>query len=337
MNVPYIIAEAGVNHDGSVLRAMELVSLAAEAGASAIKFQAYRAHKLAAADSPTYFDFNGQPAHTQRRFFERYDMLNPEDYQALAEQAKDCGIDFLCTPFDEEAVQWLDPLVTQFKIASADITHRPLLETIAKTGKPVILSTGATTWEEIDRAVGWLYEAKVPKITLLHCVLSYPTTIQDAHLGLIRQLAARFPDCEIGYSDHTVANSGALETAWILGASVLEKHFTDDDTRPGNDHAHSITPDGLKKLVNKLDRAAMLIGEGDRKDPLPCEMSARVNARRSLYTSRALPAGHVLETGDLVAKRPGLGLEPFRLSSLLGRVLKSDVGEEHQLRMEDLA
>src|SRR5512143_2510857 len=227
---PYIIAELGVNHGGSRARAASMIRLAASAGADAVKFQAYQAEKLAAARSPTYFQQTGEAALTQREFFQRYDSLEPEDYRQLADVAAGAGVDFLCTPFDEEAVSWLFPLVKGYKIASADITHWPLLHAITGTRKPVILSTGAATWDEIDRAMRWLLESGAPHLTLLHCVLSYPTAFRDANLGLIRKLNARFPDCGVGYSDHTLASEDlpAVVVAAHLGAQVIEKHFTDD-------------------------------------------------------------------------------------------------------------
>lgn len=336
MNRALLVAEIGVNHGGSRKKAEELIRLAARSGADAVKFQAYRAERLAAAKSPTYFQQTGDAAKTQRQFFERYDALGPEDYRLLADVAERAGVEFLCTPFDEDAVAFLHPLVSRYKIASADITHWPLLRAVASTGKPALLSTGASTWEEIDRAVRWLLEHGCPQVTLLHCVLSYPTQPEQANLGLLRKLAMRFPDCGLGYSDHTMTIEAAY-VAYLLGASVIEKHFTDDRKQDGNDHYHSMDADSLAALRKHCDDAARLIGNGDRAEALPCEAQARIQARRGLYTAKAFPAGHILEPGDLVAKRPAAGLEPFWLPRVAGRALAHALPEEAPLLLADLS
>lgn len=343
---PYLVAEIGVNHEGSRTRADTLIKQAAAAGVDAVKFQAYKASRLAAVQSPTYFWQTGDAAPTQRQFFQRYDMLDPDDYFELAQVAADEGVRFLCTPFDEDAVAWLFPVVEGYKIASGDITHWPLLRAITATRKPVILSTGASTWDEIDRAMRWLLEFGTPHLTLLHCVLSYPTPREEANLGLIPKLKARFPDCGIGYSDHTLATADldVLLMAAHLGAEVIEKHFTDDPSHEGNDHYHSMTAKQIKTFRRQLANGytvtpAMekLVGSADRAFPLEVEAAARQQARRGLYAAHAMGAGHILELGDVVAKRPAVGLEPFWLPQVIGRELAKSLADEEPVTQAHLA
>lgn len=335
---PYIVAELGVNHGGSRPKAEALIRLAAAAGADAVKFQVYKAAQLAARESPIYFHQTGEPLQSQQQFFAQYDALEPADYRYLADVAHHLEVEFLCTPFDVAAVAWLDPLVPMFKVASGDITHWPLLQAIAQTGKPVLLSTGASTWDEIDRAVRWLLEGGCPQVTVLHCVLAYPTANASAYLNLIPALAKRFPSCGIGYSDHTLPQADSLYVAWLLGAQVLEKHFTDDRTQPGNDHYHSMTGQDLKALRGRMAAAAVLRGNTpDRGNPLLIESQARVLARRSLYAAHDLAAGHILTVADLVAKRPAVGLEPFYLPQVLGRELAQDLDEDQVVTWPHLA
>ena len=343
-NQPYVIAEIGVNHEGSPQRAAMLIRQAAAAGADAVKFQAYKAAKLAVRDSPIYFNQTGEAATTQQEFFARYDTLDPDDYLDLAAVATEEGVDFLCTPFDEEAVAWLYPLVRGYKIASGDITHWPLIHSIAATQKPVILSTGASTWDEIDRAMRWLLEFGTPHLTLLHCMLIYPCPLPLANLGLIQSLQRRFPDCGVGYSDHTLANVDLMLLAAHLGAQVIEKHFTDDPDQEGNDHYHAMTAAHLGEFRERLENdfrptKAMeaLIGRADRAYAIPEEDAARLNARRALVAADAFQPGHILQLGDLVAKRPASGLEPFHLPAMMGRELSRAVEPDEAVTWASLA
>lgn len=323
MKLPYIIAEVGLHHDGDIDKALGLVYAAAKAGANAVKFQAVNPETLVSKGAPTYFHQEGQPAQTQREFFSRVKPLTREDYGLLSVYCHRLGVDFLCTPFDVETVAWLDPLVPAFKVASADITNIPLLEAVARTGKPVYLSTGAATIGEVVVAARTVFAGLAKgrgntkglwdAVTLLHCVLSYPTPLHDAQLGMIDQMhdqrGSKRGLCfnNVGYSDHTLFNLDVLTTAWLLGASVIEKHFTLDKTLPGNDHYHSMDPQDLRALVTKLKELQAMIGDGEKR-VLPCEEAARLNARQSWHAARDLAAGHVIVPGDVVLKRPGDGL-----------------------------
>jgi sialic acid synthase SpsE len=333
---PYVIAEIGVNHGGDLGLARRLIDLAHEGGAHAAKFQTYKAGKLASRHSPAYWDTTKEPATSQHDLFARYDAFGPEEYGALADHCRKVGIDFLSTPFDLEAVDLLDPLVPAFKVASADITNVPLLRAVAGRGKPVLLSTGASTLPEVAFALATVRGAGAREVALLHCVLNYPTPYAHAELGTIRQLIREFPDVAIGYSDHTVPTPGmeVLQTAVLLGATVLEKHFTHDKTLPGNDHYHAMDLGDLRHFLAGMAFQRTVLGGGTRT--VAHEAAARAHARRSLVAARALKAGAVLSERDLIAKRPGHGISPIHWDAVIGSRLVRDVPEDALLSWEDL-
>ncbi|HEX2721555.1 MAG TPA: N-acetylneuraminate synthase family protein, partial [Gemmatimonadaceae bacterium] len=280
---PYVIAEIGVNHEGSLDLAKKLIELAKTGGADAAKFQTYKAETLASRHSPAYWDLSKEPTTSQFKLFQKYDSFGPDEYRALAEHCESVGIDFVSTPFDRAAVELLEPLVPFFKIASADLTNAPLLRQVGATGKPVVLSTGASTREEVRWAVETIQRAGCSELSLLHCVLNYPTADENAHLGMITALRSEYPELLIGYSDHTVPDGEmtALCTAYALGARVIEKHFTHDKSLPGNDHYHAMDVSDLghfKALVTKMDA---MIGDDRPLGFIDSEETARLNARRS--------------------------------------------------------
>ncbi len=335
---PYVLAEIGVNHGGDLDLARRLVDEAAEGGADAVKFQTYKAGKLASRNSPSYWDLDSEPTRSQYELFKRYDGFETADYEALARHAVERGVDFLSTPFDLEAVEALAPLMRVFKVASADLTNVPLLDAVAAHGKPVLLSTGAAHLSEVDEAVRRLTAHLPPeRIGLLHCVLEYPTPFADAHLATIEHLQRCFPDHPVGYSDHTRPDAAMLVLlrAWMLGATVLEKHFTHDKNLPGNDHYHAMDRDDLRRLREGIALLEQTEGEA-RVRALPGEEAARRNARRSLVASRALASGHVLEAGDLDVKRPAFGLPPSALDWVLGRPLRRDLAQDDFLTFDHL-
>jgi sialic acid synthase SpsE len=334
---PYVIAEIGVNHGGDLGLALRLIDLAHEGGAHAAKFQTYKAEKLASRHSPAYWDTSKEPATSQHALFARYDAFGPKEYRALADHCRKVGIDFLSTPFDLEAVDLLDPLVPAFKVASADITHVPLLRAVAGRGKPVLLSTGAATLPEIEFALATVRAAGAEEVALLHCVLNYPTPYENAELGTIRELIRVFPGVAIGYSDHTVPTPGmeVLQSAVLLGATVLEKHFTHDKALPGNDHYHAMDVDDLRHFFAGMAFQRTVLGGGTRT--VEREAAARAHARRSLVAARHLNAGEVLSERDLIAKRPGHGISPVHWDEVIGRRLARDVAEDALLDWADLA
>ena len=239
---PYVIAEIGVNHEGSLATAKLLIESAKRGGADAAKFQTYKAGLIASKFSPSYWDTSKEPTTSQYELFTKYDSFGEAEYKELAMHCKKHDIEFVSTPFDLGAVDMLNPLVRFFKIASADITNPPLLKKVAATGKPVILSTGASNIGEIDAALAILHSAGAKEICLMHCILNYPTRNENAHLGMLDDLRNRYPELLLGYSDHTLPNEQmtSLIAAHLLGAVVLEKHFTLDKTLPGNDHYHAM-------------------------------------------------------------------------------------------------
>lgn len=334
----YVIAEVGVNHEGDLDKAIALVEAAARAGADAVKFQTYKADLLAIRDSPSYWDREKEPTATQHELFAKYDALGRDDYRVLASRCSDLGIDFISTPFDLQAVDDLDPLVPYFKIASADITNVPLLRRVAKTGKPVVLSTGAATVEEIQRAIELIESAGGGDVVLLQCVLSYPTPDEAARLSVITDLAARFPDHVIGLSDHTVPDGPptALVAAYALGAVVIEKHFTLDRKLPGNDHYHAFDESALRDAVDELARAHALIGPAQTKTPTPEEAAARVFARRSIVAGADIPSGAELTQDVLICKRPGVGISPERWDEVVGSTAARDIGADQPLVEDDI-
>lgn len=333
---PYIIAEIGVNHEGNMDLAKRLVDEAAEGGAHAAKFQSYKAAKIASKHSPAYWDTSKEPTQSQYKLFQKYDAFDEEEYAELARYCESKGIDFMSTPFDLDAVDFLDPLMPVFKIASADITNVPLIRKCASKGKPVIMSTGASTLPEIEFAVKTAREAGATSISLLHCVLNYPTPEENAQLGMISVLGRVFPDCVIGYSDHVVPDEtiSALEAGMLLGASILEKHFTHDKALPGNDHYHAMDRQDLLNFCKKADTYKTLIS-GDSKD-LGIEQAARLHARRSVVAACDIKAGEVLTEDKLIAKRPGHGISPVSWDYLIGMKVISDIAEDELISWSSL-
>jgi len=324
---PYIIAEIGVNHGGDMALAQRLVREAKEGGAHAVKFQSYKAETIASRHSPAYWDTTQEATPSQYQLFKKYDSFGAAEYESLARFCDTVGIDFSSTPFDLGAVDFLAPLVPFFKIASADITNVPLLRKVARTGKPVILSTGASTLPEVAFAVETLGAAGAADIALLHCVLNYPTPRENAQLNGIALLRCAFPQTAIGYSDHVVPDEtiSALEAATLLGACILEKHFTHDKTLPGNDHYHAMDRHDLARFNQKLAVYRELVGDGRSLD---AEAPARLHARRSIVAARDIKAGETLTEDMLIAKRPGHGISPVHWDDIVGRQATQDIAED---------
>jgi len=332
---PYIIAEAGVNHEGSMELAKRLIDEAKEAGADAIKFQSYRAETLASKYSPAYWDTTKEPTASQYELFKKYDKFWKKEYEELKTYCDKVGIEFLSTPFDFESAKFLNDLVPAFKIASADITNKPFIEYICQFGKPIILSTGAAYLWEIEEAVSWIEKYGNP-LALLHCVLNYPTKEEDANLGMILDLKRKFPDKIIGYSDHTFPNDmKVLEIAVLLGAQIIEKHFTFDKTLPGNDHYHAMDKKDLKLFKRNLERIFKIIGEF-KKHPLLSEEISRKNARRSIVAKNFIPKGKIIQKEDLIFKRPAYGISPKFLEEVIGKRARRDIKEDEILKWEML-
>lgn len=325
-NYPYIIAEAGVNHEGDINTAKRLIDQAKEGGADAIKFQTYKAETLATKNSPAYWDRSMETTGNQFELFKKHDSFWKNEFKLLKDYSDKVGIEFLSTPFDKDSALFLNELVDVFKISSSDITNRPFIDLICKFGKPIILSTGASSYDEIEEAVGWILP-NGNKLSLMHCVLNYPTSYEKSNLGVISNLRQKYPDLVIGYSDHTLPDIKILEIAYLLGAQIIEKHFTFDKSLKGNDHYHAMDKEDLKLLRKGLDRILQIIGSGTKED-LAYEQSARTNARRSLVASRTMEKDHIILENDLTWKRPAFGISPKHFKDVIGKKTTRRINED---------
>lgn len=339
---PYVIAELGVNHDGSQDSLLELVRAAHRAGADAIKLQLFTADDLLAG-AATLAEYQKDAGERDPRDMLRRLELPMAAARRAIDLAHDLGMHAIATVFDLPLLPIADELpLDAYKTASPDLVHQPLLHALVDTGKPLIVSTGAASREEVQRAVGWLGPAR-HRLAILQCVSSYPTPPEHASVAAVADLADVFSG-PVGYSDHTtVVDTGAL--AVTRGARVLEKHLTLDRTLPGPDHAASIEPDQLAEYVQlcrdafkgkwKADPSDVRLGP-PTKFLLPIEADVRQVARRSIVAARELPTGHVLTMQDLAFKRPGGGLEPWQTDLLLGRPIEFDVPADRAIMPEDV-
>lgn len=334
----YLIAEAGVNHEGDITVAKEMVRQAALAGADAIKFQTYKAEKLAVKKSPAYWNTKKETSLSQYELFRKFDSFGEKEYIELATACREVNIDFLSTPFDIDAANFLNPLSDAFKIASADINNYPLLKHIAKFNKPIILSTGASTLGEIEEAVKTIKEQGNNLIALLHCILSYPTDYENANLNMIEHLLNTFPDRVIGYSDHTLPDPSmlVLTTAYMKGAKIIEKHFTLTKFKTGNDHYHAMNPDDIIKFNNNL-KLLKQIGGLYYKQPVDIESAAIQYARRSLVANKKIIKNTVITEDMLTWKRPGTGISPNFIDKVIGMISIKDIEEDEIIQWDFLS
>lgn len=327
---PYMLAEIGVNHEGDMQTARQLIDLAKAGGADGVKFQTYTADGIVIRNSPSYWDTSFEKTSTQWELFKKYDKFWKAEYVELAEYCAEQDIEFMSTPFDMECLEFLTPIMPAIKISSSDLNNKPFVKKIAATGKPIILSTGAADEDEIRRTLSWI-EPTGNDVVLLHCVLNYPTEDHAANLGMITGLKKAFPDLIIGYSDHTMPKDmTTLMTATLLGAMLIEKHFTHDKTLPGNDHYHAMDKDDLIIFNKQLDRLMELYGT-DEVTNLESESISRVNARRSIVSSRAIKQGEVLDDTNLTFKRPGNGIPVDQWDEVVGHIAESDIEDNIQL------
>lgn len=317
----FIIAEAGVNHNGSLEHARQLVEVAVRAGADAVKFQTFKAERLVTLDAPkaAYQLRNTGAAESQYEMLKRLE-LSQEAHLDLMNYCSEHGILFMSTPFDEESADFLDELgVAVFKLPSGEITNLPFINHVARKGKPMIVSTGMAHLIEVETAVRRIEAAENRDLILLHCVSNYPAEPADANLRAMLTMQAAF-NVPIGYSDHTQGIEVSL-AAVALGACVIEKHFTLSRDLPGPDHRASLEPDELSILVSGIRKVEAALGHG-RKEPAASEAGTAAAARRSLVAACDIAAGTEL-TEDLIAvRRPGTGLPAMMLSQVIGRTLR---------------
>ncbi|KPA15163.1 pseudaminic acid synthase [Candidatus Magnetomorum sp. HK-1] len=320
-NAPiYVVAEIGFNHGGDKKLAVRMIEGAAEAGANAVKFQTFKANKLIL---------------KREEHFEviKNAELSYEDYKDIAAIVKSNGLDFFSTPFDIESVKKIENIGTSlYKIASMDITNFPLLKYIAKIGKPVILSTGMAVLSEISEAIDIIRDQGLEEIVLLHCISKYPTPIHEANLTNISYLKNTF-SLPVGYSDHVFGNIAAL-TAGILGACVIEKHFTIDKKLPGPDHEISCDITELRQLIKNLNEARQCIGK-----IISTKRPDRINAksfRRGIYSNKFIPKGTKLNENMIKLVRPENELSPKYFDIVINREAKRDIYEEEDIRFENI-
>ncbi|MBQ6512770.1 N-acetylneuraminate synthase family protein [Methanobrevibacter sp.] len=342
---PFLIAEIGVNFydiaekDGmSDMDAAKLMIDEAKAcGVDAVKFQSYKAETIASRNSPAYWDLSEEPTTSQFELFKKFDKFGAEEYRELADYCREVGIVFLSTPFDFDSVDYLDEFMDIYKISSSDLTNIPFIKYIASKNKPILLSTGASTIKEIKDAVRAIEDVSTVDIAVMHCVLSYPTSYEDANLLMIKDLVKQFPDYEIGYSDHTKPdeNMMILTTAYNYGAVILEKHFTLDKTLAGNDHYHAMDPSDVSKFRKNVEFLSKINGSSN-KQPLICESSARREARRSIVAKKDIKKGESISLEDVTFKRPGTGISPSEIDSVIGKTAKTDICEDTLIDFEML-
>ena len=331
----YIVAEAGVNHDGMADRALKLVDAAADAGADAVKFQVFDVDRLVAVGTAkaAYQRKADGGSETQDEMLRRL-QLDLGVFEAVAERARARHIAFIASPFDEGSVDVLVTLdVPAIKIASPDLVNLPLVAYAARTGLPVVLSTGMADLGETRSALDAAQEAGASEIILLHCVSAYPALPDDANLAAMATLESAF-GLPVGFSDHTLGAVVAVAAA-ARGACLIEKHLTLDKTAPGPDHAASLEPKEFADMVEACRTAASAIGDGVKR-PVAAELENITVTRRSVAAACDLPAGSVITRSSLVALRPGTGIPAANLDALVGRTLARDVRRFRLLEPEDL-
>ena len=323
----YIIAEAGVNHNGSVELAHRLVEEAKLAGVDCIKFQTFVAENLVSRDAQKaeYQKNNTGSDETQLQMLKKLE-LSFEAFAALKEHCNEIGIDFLSTPFDFESLAFLDELDIPFwKIPSGEITNYPYLARLAKTGRRIVMSTGMCDVEDIEDAMAVLRENGATDITLLHCNTEYPSPYHDVNLRAMDAMREKF-HVPVGYSDHTKGIEVPIAAA-ALGAEIIEKHFTLDNAMEGPDHIASLNPRDLKQMVDAIRNVEKALGKKEKKVS-PSEEKNRHIARKSIVAKCAISKGDVFTEENLTVKRPGSGISPMRWKELLGQTAVKDFSED---------
>ncbi len=331
-----IIAEAGVNHNGSMELAKKMVEKAKEAGANYIKFQTFQPEKLVSkyADKAEYQKKTTGSEESQLEMLKKL-ALTQEDFRELKDYCEQVGIGFISTPFDLESIDFLESLDMDFwKIPSGEITNLPYLIKIAKTGRPIVMSTGMCQMEEIEDALTWLKNSGAGEITLLHCNTQYPTPMEDVNLNAMQSLKRQFR-LSVGYSDHTQGIEVPIAAA-ALGATVIEKHFTLDQKMEGPDHRASLEPEELAAMVRGIRNIEKALGSGE-KGVTSSEMANRGVARKSIVAARSIQEGEQFGEDNLTVKRPGNGISPMSWFEVLGKTAKRDYIEDELISEEELS
>jgi N-acetylneuraminate synthase len=321
----FVIAEAGVNHNGDLGLALKLCEAAHAAGADAVKFQSFRAEDLVVPGAPTAQYQAQQTGESDQFAMLRKLELSPQQHVTLRDHCNQLGIEFFSTPFSVGAVDMLVALgVRRIKMPSGELTHRALVERAAATRLPLLLSTGMATLDEVREALAWVQSARgdTRDVTVLHCTSAYPAPDASLNLRAVRTLAREL-GLPAGYSDHSLGIEASL-AAVALGATVIEKHLTLDVALPGPDHAASLEPQAFGEMVRGIRRTSAMLGDG-RKEPRPEELDAARVARRSIVAAVDIPAGARIEASMLACRRPASGIAPRDWDAVIGRVAREAV------------
>ncbi|MBR0271775.1 MAG: N-acetylneuraminate synthase family protein [Methanobrevibacter sp.] len=331
---PYLIADIGVNYydiaekeELSLMDAAKLMILEAKkCGIDAVKFQSYKTENIV---SKKVQNLDDEYLASLFDLFKKYDEFGHDEFRQLADYCNEIGIKFLSTPLDTESADYLDEFMDIYPLSSSDLTNIPFIQYIAGKNKPILLSTGGATLNEVKHAVRAIEDVSTVDIAIMHSILSFPTNYQDANLAMIKDLAQNFPDYEIGYSDHTISDSNmfVLTTAYNYGAVVIEKHFTLDKSLPGDDHIHSMDPEDVMTFKTNIGFLSQIRGMKN-KQPLIYESSTRRAERRSIVLTKSIKKGDVISRDILAFKRPGIGISPDKLDEVVGKTALVDIEED---------
>lgn len=330
-----IIAEAGVNHNGDMALAKELIAAAADAGADLVKFQTFIAANIISRSAPKaeYQKGATDPHESQQEMVRKLELTRENHLELIAECEKQ-GIGFFSTAFDQDSIELLEELSSAdiIKVPSGELTNLPYLRYLTRHGKHVLLSTGMANLGEIEAAINVVEQAGTPrdKITVLHCTTEYPTPMEDVNLRAMVNIGKAF-GVSVGYSDHTPGIEVPI-TAVALGATVIEKHFTLDRSLPGPDHRASLEPDELKAMVQGIRNIEKALGDGIKR-PSPSELKNKPIARKSLVAARSIKAGEAFSEENLMAKRPGTGISPMQWDEVIGRTAPRDFSEDELIEL----
>ncbi len=341
MKIPFppcfVIAEAGVNHNGQIQLALNLVDIAKKAGANAVKFQTYRAESLVTKQAPraSYQKENMGGEKSQYEMLKELE-LSFDEFRQIKRHCDQIGIQFLSTPFDEECADFLvrDLKMESIKVSSGDATNIPFLKKLATYKRPLLISTGMCSLDEIHTSVNALKEVDPElDLTLFHCTSNYPCAFDEVNLRAIKTLKQEF-EIPVGYSDHTMGVEIAF-AAYAMGATFIEKHFTLDKNMTGPDHKCSLSPTELEALVSGLNHLSIAMGDGIKK-AMPAEESIKALVRKSVIVAKTLTAGEALTPAAVIIKRPGTGIAPADIDKIMGMRVKKDLAEGNVLSWDDL-
>jgi N-acetylneuraminate synthase/N,N'-diacetyllegionaminate synthase len=332
-NPCFIIAEAGVNHNGELKLAKKLVDAAKEAGADAIKFQTFKAENLVTKDAnPAYYaqkNLQNQKI-SQQEMIKKYE-LNYKQFNEIKKYCDSKNIIFLSSPHSFDAIDFLEKLVPAFKFGSGDLTNIPALRYTAKKQKPIILGTGMATLEEVEFAVNEIKAQKNDKIVLLHCTTNYPCPLDEVNLFAMQTMKDEIGSI-VGFSDHTLGPFACI-IAVAMGAKVIEKHITLDRKMPGPDHKASIEPDELKDLIKEIRLVEKVLGSAEKK-PTKSEEKIKNQVRKSIISNKKISKGETIKENMIIIKRPGIGLEPNEIDKIIGKKALKDINQDEIITLD---